>query len=121
MSIYPKEGAVFEPSDASGYIDELIQEGKAHLTPDRLRGKPVGWTFFAKTDEFLGYDAYPGEKITSIDLDHELPSTRGEYRIEKVGPAEFVLFKGQVGNAPERQFVFINKISGNTRLGFIHK
>ncbi len=121
MSIYPKEDTPFEPSGASKYIDELIKEGKAHLTPERLKGKPTGWKFYVEADEFLGYDADPKEHHTFIDLDKEITSTRGEYEIAAIGPARNVKFENKIGQAPKRKFVIVRKLFGVTRVGFIEK
>lgn len=110
-------------SDASQHIEALMQSKKARLIPYRLVGKPIDWEFYVNTNEMLGYQVYVSEsnKILLVNLDGKQQSTRGRYVITEIGPAKDIIFKGQIGEAPNIQFLAIRKLDGVTTIAFIKK
>ena len=108
---------------ASEYIQKLMAEDLACLAPLNLLGKPVGWDFYPKSGEIVGYEVLVNEKDGSfiVKLNSVKKCAKGAHLIEKVGPASQIRFGNQVGRSDVFNFISIKNTLTKKRIALIVK
>src|SRR3989344_8697903 len=92
-----------EKSNASKYIQELIDSNEAWLVPQKLVGKDKGWEFEVGDEKLIGYQAVESHLVK---IDHIRESLRGTHKILYIGKVDILNFEGKSGMT-DHEFVII--------------